>query len=431
MTNPDHRALPALSAAAEAGIALGWDIMDRCRSHTDIAEATNLRLASGHAIEWDAAAIGHGDLGVAMAFSVADQLDPDGGWDQIARTHLTKAAHRLQQNPSPGLGLFAGAGGLAFALRAHSRKGQRYQAATTNTDLLLVEALDDAVENIDIESGSATSFYDVVSGIAGAVTYAFTTEAGTGALGPSALRAINVLAELALADGPGGLWTPGDKLNEYEREWSAQSRSSQLNCGFAHGIAGVLNVLSQACDRGWGSSAVADATEHLAEILLNASDRDGELRVPRVLPSSATAPTVPQRYAWCYGNLGAALPFYNSTTLRRKYPGVVPRLLDTTTCGGKDLHDGDSSLCHGQAGQLVLERIVLGENTLDRNVAAMLRLKNPRRAFLLDCGPTSAHLDSPGFLIGSGGAAAALLSLLMPADSMDFTRMLTGSWIHW
>ena len=122
--------------------ALGWDIVDRCcRANIDVAERTTINLPSGHAIEWRPAAIGHGDLGMAMVYSAADQLDPDGGWDQLARTHLAKAAHDMQQGPLPTLGLFSGAAALAFAFRAHSRSGQRYQRATADIDALIAREL--------------------------------------------------------------------------------------------------------------------------------------------------------------------------------------------------------------------------------------------------------------------------------------------------
>lgn len=413
------------SAAIESAVAVGWDIMERCRTHIDVAERTSMSVF-GHTIEWNPADIGHGDLGVAMAYSAADELDPDGGWDRLANVHLRKAAEYFQQGPPPPLGLFSGTAALGFVMRAHDRSGQRYRRVTAEIDALLAEQLDAATENINLEDGSATGFYDVISGLTGAITYVFTTDAGQGKLLHSALRALNTLAALALADRPGGLWTTPAKLDESEWAQTESQQSRQLDLGFAHGISGVLNVLSQACDRNLGSPLVAEATERLADILLAASSLGETVDVPYVLLPEASVATARSRYAWCYGNLGAALPFHNSATLRRKHPDIVARLLDTSTRTEEDLRLSDPTLCHGRAGKLVLERIMLGEYTVADNAASLLHLVDPQRTFLLE---DSLGIDSPGFLVGSGGAGAALLSL-QASNAMPFSRMLTGAWIH-
>ena len=399
--------------------------MHRCRANLDIT------APASDTLEWDPGAITHGDLGVAMVYSAADHLDPDGGWDQLAHAHLTKAARRLQQVSGTQMGLFSGTPAVAFTLRAHSRSGGRYHRAITQFDAFLTDQLTLGTDHVDLTSGSLTPFFDVISGLSGAISYVFTTDAGTGKLGQAAIRAIDALAELALTDCPGGLWTPTERLHELERARWGHTAPSQLNCGFAHGIAGVLNVLGQASDRGWGSPLVPEATEHLAGILLAASDLNGTLDVPyRVLPeTAAAADRTRSRYAWCYGNLGAALPFHNSATLRRKHPDVITRLLDTSERTEEDLQLSGPTLCHGRAGKLVLERIMLGEDTVVGNTAALLQLADPARPYLLEDDRRGSPFDSPGFLSGSGGAASALLSLQAPADTMTFTRMLTGTWI--
>lgn len=420
---PDSELPDPAGLVLERAAAFGWELMDRCRSHVGVAEQS-VTVAAGHRAVWNPAAIEHGDLGVAMALTAADQLAPDAGWDRLAHHHLSRAARRFEQSGS-GLGLFSGTAALAFVMRAHSRSGQRYQRAIATIDALLAERLDAATDSLAITSGLPTESYDVVSGLTGAITYTFTTDAGAGPLGRSALRALDSLAELALAERPGGLWTPRAMLNEFERTRWADRAESVLNCGFAHGICGVLNVLGQTADRGWGSSSVTEATELLADALLAAGHVDEILDVPDVIPASGTE-RPRARYGWCYGNLGAALPFHNSTTLRRRYPRAIADLLDTSWRGGTDLGLDGPSLCHGRAGKLVLERMLLGEHTIADNAAWLLALANPAHVFLLD---DAQGIDSPGFLTGSGGAAAALLSLQLSCDAMAFTRMLTGEWV--
>lgn len=415
------------TTTVESAIAFGWEILQRCRTRIDVAESTVVKFPFGRTVGWDPTDISHGDLGVAMVYSAADFFDPDGGWDRLAHGHLAKAARGIQRAPLLTLGLFADAVALAFTLRAHSRSGERYQRVTSNLDAQIARQLDVVVERVELEVGSASELYDVVSGLAGAVTYAFTTDAGSGALGDGALQAVNMLAELALTDHPGGLWTPPDKLHGSERAGQKRLSASQLNCGFAHGIAGVLNVLGQAADRGWGSLLVPEAAERLAAVLLEASDAAGVLDVPELFPAEGSRPAPRSRYAWCQGNLGSALPFHNSRTLRRKHPDVVARLLDTSSRTEDDLRLGGSSLCHGRAGRLLLERTMLGEHTVTDNAESLLKLADPSRAFLL---ADSVGIDLPGFLVGSGGAGAALIALQTDCDALPFTRMLTGTWLH-
>ncbi len=420
MPNVDNSPI-VVPGIVESAIALGWDIMHRCRADIDAAESPG----------WAPVNIGSGDLGVAMAYTAADHLDPDGGWDLLAHVSLGRAAQHIERGFLPGIGLFSGAAAMAFALRAHSRSGQRYQRAIRDIDDLLTQRLADATENLDRQGGFATAFFDVVSGLAGAVTYAFTTDAAVGPLGEVALRTVDMLAELALVGRPGGLCTPVAKLTDTERNDPA-ARVGYLNCGFAHGIAGVLNVLGQACDRGWGSTLVAEATECLADVLLSASELDGRLYVPDALPLNdiPVDDRVRSRYAWCYGNLGAAVPFLTSSTLSRRHPDVVARMLDTSHRSVDDLLLDGATLCHGRSGKLVLERIMLGEHTVFDNAASVMELADPGQTFLLGNARGQEHAsDSPGFLDGSGGAAAALLSLQTGCEEMDFIRMFTGRWV--
>lgn len=115
----------ARSATVDSAVAIRWDIVHSCRTRIDVAERTTVNLPFGGTIGWHPDSIGHDDLGVAMAYSAADQLDPDGGWDQLARTHLTKAAQHLQQGPPPTLDLPGRRSPIWFVRRYRRHFGTR------------------------------------------------------------------------------------------------------------------------------------------------------------------------------------------------------------------------------------------------------------------------------------------------------------------
>lgn len=415
----------------------GWDLVVRFRDDIDRARdmSFDYEWGCGFDITWEPMSIGHGDLAMALVFSAADQLDGDGGWDTAAMAHIRRAAASFQDDgPLPGVGLFSGTSALAFGLRALSRGGTRYRRATADVESVLESQLNAALAATDPYSGVATDFYDVVVGISGAVTYIMATDAHRTALGETAERALRALAELAVIEAPGGLWTPPDKVSDLERATRPELWAGYLNCGFAHGIAGVLNVLGQACDRGIGGEVVVEATERLADLLVQVSTYTDGVDVPAFLPlpddhRSRPAPTGDSaRYGWCYGNLGAALPFHNSRFLALRHPRLRTDLLDVAG-RSTDLGLDNPSLCHGLAGKLVLERAMLGDHTVPENVKQLLALRNPNKLFDFDNVQLgSAVLDSPGFLDGSGGAAVALLSLAAEPDTLHCLRMFTGRW---
>ncbi|MEU1984772.1 lanthionine synthetase LanC family protein [Nocardia sp. NPDC019395] len=415
----------------------GWELLDRFRDDIDRARHMSFECEFGGGLEisWEPMSVGHGDLGMALVFSAADQLDADGGWDTVAMEHIRRAAASFQDGPVPGAGLFSGTGALAFGLRALSRGGTRYLRAIGDVESVLETQLTTALGVTEPYSGAATDFYDVVVGISGAVTYVMTTDAHRTALGDTAERAVRTLAELAVAEAPGGLWTPPDKVSELERSTRPELWAGYLNCGFAHGIAGVLNVLGQACDRGIGGPVVAEAAERLADLLVQVSTYANMVDVPAFLPlrsdhDGGPAPTGDgARYAWCYGNLGAALPFHNSRFLADRHPDMLAGLLDISGRSQTSLSLDNPSLCHGMAGKLALEREMLGDHTVPANVKQLLALSTPDRVFGFDnVQLESTVLDSPGFMDGSGGAAVALLSLGAPPDTLHCLRMFTGRW---
>ena len=435
---PGDRSATRVDGPAERlAVEQGWELLELFRVEAERARTMSFPYGFDPELDisWQPLGIGHGDLGMALVYSAADQLDPDGGWDHSAMDHVRAAAESFPDTPMAGVGLFSGTSALAFCLRALSREGERYARAIVDVEAMLATRLRRELQRVDPHAGVSTDFYDVIVGLCGAVTYVMTTAARETELGESAVQAIGTLAALSLVDFPGGLWTPPEKVGELEGRLRPELWAGYLNCGFAHGIAGALNLLGQACDRGIGGDVVAEATDRLADLLVEVSTTRSGLDVPANVPlqrfregegESGTART---RYAWCYGNLGAALPFHNSRHLAARHPDVLTRLLDTSGRTADDMGLDNPTLCHGTAGKLVLERAMLGADTVPDNVAGLLAQRNPERVFGFDNIQSSCPtLDSPGLLDGSGGAAVALVSLAAPPDALHAVRMFTGRW---
>lgn len=410
----------------------GWELMSQCRSRAQ--EASSLTFT--HPVpelttHWHPLGVGHGDLGVALALSVADALDPDGDWDSAAHTHVAAAVTQFRRAPDLGIGLFTGTAAVAWMLRSLSREGTRYQGALRAVDEALNVRMREVLARTDRAGGVRVNDVDMVSGLAGAITYARAW--GVEALAEVSQTALVTLARRALDDWPRGLWTGPAEVEALDVRLNPRVKDGYQDLGAAHGAAGVLNVLGQAADRGVGGPIVAEAALALADHILSVSTTSSEINVPYlVLPptSSREISAEKSRHAWCYGNLGVALAFTHSELLRATHPDAVVGLLGEP--GSEPDRHGvtEAGICHGWAGAYLLERQLLGDASARGSLAGLLALRDHSTRFGLRTSPDGqVWVDSPGFLDESGGAAAVLIAAGSSSSDLPAAlRMITGQW---
>ncbi|MBI3725129.1 hypothetical protein HY251_14445, partial [bacterium] len=143
--------------------------------------------------------------------------------------------------------------------------------------------------------------FDLIAGLAGISVYALERLPRAGARACLA-RALEHLASSALESEGALAWpTPAPLYGPVELE-VCPSRRGLVNLGVAHGVPGVLAVLSLACARGVMRERLSPLVERAVSYVLG-RELEGSLGFPHfVVPGRK--PKQRGRSAWCYGDLG-------------------------------------------------------------------------------------------------------------------------------
>lgn len=425
-----------------AAIAKGWEVLERMRGHRgDIRDVVTPDPVTGKPTRaWHPLGLDPGDLGMALVYSAADELQPEDGWDRLAFAHAQRLIKCFTATPDLGIGLFCGTAGVAYALCALSRGGVRYQRALRDVDAVLLRKMDSRLVALPRLGGLAPGTYDVISGLAGAAMYLLHAGAQDGPSRDMVTRVVEAFCRLAVLPVPLGFWTPPSEISEFEREHRPKLGGGYLNLGYAHGISGVLSLLGQAKRHQIPCPLLEEAATVLGAVLRNclqANDYGMDLPYYKLTPGYETARML-TRCAWCYGNMGAALAFAHAASVDPHFLIDCGQLLDSVEARPRQLRfDNNPSLCHGLGGQLSIRRCLAGmlgtqrcplgrshEDTVER----LLGLWDDRALFgFVNEQPDGVPTDSPGFLTGSGGTAVALISLSTGAGRISMAeKMLCG-----
>jgi len=310
-------------------------------------------------VHWEPLGVAQGDAGLALMCSYLDACFPSANWDVTGHEYLTSAVQRAGAMDCPPLGLFAGLAGLAFAARALSRNGSRYQHLLAELDANLIPRVLESAGALVGRHGVAVSEFDLITGVSGVAAYLL-----WGRCFPPADVALHAILEglVSLTEEVNGVphwYTPhhllaGEGMAERYRE-------GNLNCGLAHGIPGPLTVMALALEAGISVAGLHAAVERTADWIVrhHTSDQFG-LNWPTVVPFTPDGVVSPgrldsSRAAWCYGTPGIARALWlagralNDKELRRLaiegmaavYRRPIPaRYIDSPT------------FCHGVAGLL-------------------------------------------------------------------------------
>jgi len=308
---------------------------------------------------WNPASLSHGLPGTAMLFAVLARSDP--AWMTVAHRHIAAAADQLSTNPSNGL--FAGPAALLAVVQ---QLPTHYQ--TLRRNLLRWVAADqkrrlDACLSRDA-AGVGWHHYDVINGLGGTARLLLVDEPD------AALATLRYLVQLTRpieVDGTvvPGWWVPSDQ--QPTPEDSAQYPRGDFNLGLAHGITGVLAVLSCAAESDVVVPGLDEAANRIAEWLLARRQFDDlgaqwPCRIgwdDEIAPDAA--PGLLTRAAWCYGTAGVAHTLYRAGRVFGKpawqsaAASALRELLHRPE--GTWLLDGPT-ICHGYSGLLrIIQRL--------------------------------------------------------------------------
>jgi hypothetical protein len=246
------------------------------------------------------------DLALFWAYAAAALEDPDSAARAAVACEQFAASLR---RPQHGIGIIDGL--------AHTG----WVAAQ------LVDGADDALAEIDrvlldVLGAPWTRNYDLINGLVGLAVYFLAREHD-----PALARIVEHLEATAERTPTGTTWhTPA--------AWNLNvdlHPDGHYNCGLAHGVPGVISVLSKIAARGHAAAAAL---------------RDDALRWLRAQIDGVSVPSFagghPARTAWCYGAPGVALALWHAgDTTSPIVSGWLPR---------PGTHVVDTGFCHGAAG---------------------------------------------------------------------------------
>jgi hypothetical protein len=302
--------------------------------------------------------------------------------------------------------LFHGAPALEFVLGRAGRAGGDVRDAV---DRVVAARLAAARRRQAFGALPHLAEFDLIRGLTGLAAVLLTR----GAASPLLREVLAHLVSLSRPVRIGGRELPG--------WWSEvgpageEREGGHGNNGVAHGIGGVLAVLSIAVRHDVQVPGQQDAIEVFARWL----DTYGCCYWITHDQLSAPHPPEPEpaRPSWCYGEIGiarsqqlAALALCDPVRRLAAEEALVRALADPTRLG----RITDASLCHGWAGLVTVARAVAEDSTAPDRFAPLIADLKERLAADLD------RLPKPGFLEGRAGAQLALHG----ADTTGWTRAL-------
>ncbi|MFB7474560.1 lanthionine synthetase C family protein [Kitasatospora sp. NPDC056184] len=357
---------------------------------------------------WAAQSLDGGAAGTAL-LHIERARTGHGDWKQ-AHAWITRAtAHQV--NGSASAGLFLGAPAVAFVLHAAADPPERYQRAR--------QAMDGHVRDIShqrahaglarITSGQPPCFheYDLLYGLTGIGALLLCTQPGSTALE----HVLTYLVALTRPLNYQGQRLPGWWVGHGPR-WhdGAYHGPPHLNLSAAHGITGLLLLLSKAARQGLTVPGQLDAIRTICAWLdlWRQHGRAGvwwpETVTMAEITTGRPARSRPGRPSWCYGTPGiaragqlAALALGDEHQ-QRDYEQA---LADCATDPAQLQQITDPGLCHGWAGLYQTIWRAAGDAT-----TPALHQVLPALGEQLHQAADTGHSD--GFLSGRAGTALAL-----------------------
>jgi lantibiotic modifying enzyme len=387
-----------------------WAVLaaDRTHRHWKVIDAIldALREAEVPALDW----------GPPLLFAYAGRVAGRRDYLETAASYLDRAVSALEAL-SLGPYLYGGvAGGGWLAAHLASLLGADTHEAFDLVDEALLEIVSRDVVRVD---------YDLIRGTCGIGVYflerlpAESARQGLAAVVQSLRRsAIRVDDDQVTWD------TPPQILPDWQRELAP---GGYRNLGVAHGVPGIIAVLSAMAAEGAldneGARLLADASRWVVT----------QVTPDYRLPSWVGAGTAMEssRLAWCYGELGAVVALSASARATRLsgVSTIAARMMETAAGRAPTALTRDACLCHGAAGNAHLfNRLYQATGLPACREAALrwydltleMRQASGGLAGYLMWRPDPDDVDSVvpttdgGFLNGVSGVGLALLAAVAP-----------------
>ena len=366
------------------------------------------------------ASLGSGLSGTALLHARLSAADPM--FAAAAARHWAAAATHAQRRAD---GIYSGPGALAASLLMATPylpdSGPYHDITARAAAWLSKRALDITTQHQQQASAGVTGtpwqVYDAITGLSG-IGRVLLAALGSGhdraepGLTATLTTLTTMISNPVSRTRPGWWQPPSTRPVD-----GALHPSGVAATGTAHGIAGVLALLSAARSAGWTTDGQTAAIGEAARWLLRWRDQRSGSWPPYLTGEELDQPaqdpaTTGRRNAWCYGapGIGAALALAGRTL-------ADPALASTGKAAVAALADRPAqtwdvtgpTLCHGYAGVLQSATLTGARATATQAADAITAAFDPRLPFAVPHHVNDKHHENrPGFLTGAAGVALAL-----------------------
>jgi hypothetical protein len=285
----------------------------------------------------------------AVLFGYMSQVENSEKWRRIATNYLERSIEKASGIHGGWLGLYGGMCGVGWSVEHLTR------LLDGDLETYTAEDPDDPIEAIDTYLSNALGIgewqgpYDLISGLVGFGAY-FLERLPR----PSAKRGMELvlqrLKERHEKSWGGMTWRTPPQEIPYEQ--LPYAPDGYYNLGVAHGVPGVIKLLSEAVAAGIEEPGLEEMLDESVRWLLareqppNADSRYSSWFVPGSEPSGS-------RLGWCYGDLGIAAVLFGvgSQAERSDWRTAGTALLLRCTEWPREKQGiNDAPLCHGAFG---------------------------------------------------------------------------------
>jgi lantibiotic modifying enzyme len=350
-----------------------------------------------------------GAAGIALFFAYLAEVREDEEAAAEAELWLDAALDRLGAVYPPAESFLSGYTGVAWTV---------IQLCDADTAKEVCSAIDGSLE-ARLATPPEARHYDLIVGLVGIGLYLLDAPESPGRRAQLE-TVLSQLEQRAVADASGFSWfTPPEQLPAWQRSICPQG---YFNLGLAHGVPGVIGLLSRMLLANVERERVSRLLEGAMQWMLGVSSCRVEGRYPswRGIGASDT----PARLAWCYGDMGVASVMLSAARAaeRQDWYAEALALSHLTTRRPPELAlVRDGGLCHGAAGVAhILNRLFHGidEPSLRERArywfGQLLDLRQPGGGCggfsMFDPEADPQWRTDPGVLTGSAGIGLALLA---------------------
>ena len=382
------------------------------------------------ASQWDPATLAHGYPGLLCLFAELNHFYPSKEWEDAQDLCVRRLFDAIQKNGIYDSSLFLGTAGICFALDLASpplleRIHSQFLSEIEQNYLAPLQ------ETLGKKEGTPPRLYDLISGLCGFFPYLLRHASREDTL-PLLKKMTAALVDLTHPLTIQGRQVPGWFIPSSFANEGETPFFGILDTGLAHGIAGVLTVLSKACIKNVQVPGLKKAIGTIVEWLQNM--RRTIKSFERVWPSRFSLEKIPDgfrehseysyRDGWCYGAPGIAAALFIAAHALKDfslYDYALAAMNDLCVRLQNQPTLKCPTMCHGYAGALAaVHQFYLAtkdpfyREASERLAGQILAGYDPAAVFgFKSLAPqadgTEKNTDSPSLLGGSTGVVLSLL----------------------